>query len=337
MGCVLLTACSSNEDEEVRSRDRVALNVMAGGRITAFAETRAYDDQWEAGDKIGLFITTSNTSPFNIYTDEPGTRCSNLKYVFDDASFDTEDGTVFRAFKGRPEPDDDPEAQDINVYLPTSNIYVYAYYPYRYQDNNGDDIDDLNPRTIPIDLSDQTDQNAIDFLRTPDPAACKKESNKAQLLFNHALVKVRFNLKAGKDMMDEEIGRTAYTNNRLKVGIGSMKDNGTINVYTGNITTSEDLSTIYAVPMAEDAPAGYVITFEAIVFPIAEPHLVTVTIGTTANTFSICTGLDDDGDPETHDRDVSAFVSGHIYTYNVTLNATSIRVERDHSKYTEQW
>lgn len=327
MGIVLLGACS-DDTEEGRSNERVALQIESCIEAEVHASTRAYNDIWENKDSIGVFLTNTNTS--NIYTDETGTRGSNLKYIIDkielytsDSISETSNGTVFRNFKGT------------DVYLPTTYIDAYAYYPYKTQDGNHDGIDDWLPTAIPINVSDQTNQNAIDFMCTDltnDEANWKrlsKNSSTARLRLKHMLVKLKFNLKVGSDLLPTEITITEYNEGRLKVGVGNMPTTATCNVFSATSANYSNNATIYAVPVAaKDITAGYQMTFECLVLPTTTPHTVTVTIGTTSNTFTICDGID---------TDVTAFEAGHLYTYNVTLNATSIRVETDMNRFTEQW
>ena len=48
LATLLLTACQ-NDEETMQTDARVALQVTSG------IQTRAYDDQWEKGDEIGIF------------------------------------------------------------------------------------------------------------------------------------------------------------------------------------------------------------------------------------------------------------------------------------------
>ena len=61
LATLLLTACQ-NDEETMQTDTRVALQVTSG------IQTRAYDDQWEKGDEIGIFGFTQGDAPTQAYT-----------------------------------------------------------------------------------------------------------------------------------------------------------------------------------------------------------------------------------------------------------------------------
>ena len=60
LATLLLTACQ-NDEETMQTDARVALQVTSG------IQTRAYDDQWEKGDEIGIFGFTQEDAPAQDY------------------------------------------------------------------------------------------------------------------------------------------------------------------------------------------------------------------------------------------------------------------------------
>ena len=66
LATLLLTACQ-NDEETMQTDARVALQVTSG------IQTRAYDDQWEEKDGIGIFGFTQGDAPAQVYT--------NVRYV----------------------------------------------------------------------------------------------------------------------------------------------------------------------------------------------------------------------------------------------------------------
>ena len=66
LATLLLTACQ-NDEETMQTDTRVALQVTSG------IQTRAYDDQWEENDDIGIFGFTQEDAPAQAYT--------NVRYV----------------------------------------------------------------------------------------------------------------------------------------------------------------------------------------------------------------------------------------------------------------
>ena len=305
---LLLLGCNSSDDDSLTNNRPVPLRVVSGIEIEGHVTTRAFDSKWEDNDKIGLFAVNGGLQ--TIFTDEMSTWCSNLPYTFDDeTNYETYESSshVYRTFTGTA------------IYLPSTKVDIYAYYPFCAQDNNDDGVDDLPPTAIPIDISDQTNQKAIDFMRA-DPVGGRDRSNSTcGLLFKHQLVKLQFNLKKGDDMLAKEISQAEYEAGRLKIGVRGQ-NTATCNIYTGDINRTGAITNIYAVPMATPED-GYTMSFEALVLPTgAALGTVTVTIGTTENTFDTDDLLE----------------SGKKYIYNITLTATSIEVDKD--KFTsEQW
>ena len=66
LAALLLTACQ-NDEEIMQTDTRVALQVTSG------IQTRAYDDQWEENDDIGIFGFTQGDASTQAY--------SNVRYV----------------------------------------------------------------------------------------------------------------------------------------------------------------------------------------------------------------------------------------------------------------
>lgn len=309
---LLLTGCNSGDDDAQRTDEgSVKLRVVSSIGVEGYATTRAVDSRWEAADQIGLFATNGGTQ--TIFTDEMSTRCSNLPYTFDDeTNYETyvTSEHVYRTFTGT------------SIYLPATEVDIHAYYPYLTQDSNGDGIDDWSPTAFPIDVSDQTSQKAIDFMRADRVRGLNRTNSTCELLFHHKLVKIQFNLKKGADMLDGEISLEQYHAGKLKVGVRGQTA-ATYNIYTDAMTRTGAVTDIYAIPM-ETPETGYVMSFEALVLP-TEGTLgtVTITIGTTANTFTA------------NDEATDKLISGHKLIYNCTLTANSIVVDKD--KFTEQW
>lgn len=327
MTLLLLAACSKEEgDANVKDDERVPLRIVSSIEVERLGITRAYDTQWEDADQIGLYCTTNGTSTTYIDHASTPTTCANLAYTFaDGTAYETYPGSVttYRAFTGT------------TVYLPAdgSNIDVYAYYPHSTASSQ---ITTNSITNIAINVSDQTSQKAIDFMRA-EVQDRNTANNVAALLFTHQLVKLQFNVKRGADMLEDEISQ-AFTNSRLSLTVGRQPTEATYNLYTGDIRiTALDSPTPTSSPITTHimttAETGYDKSFEAIVLPNeatynpAADRTVTITIGTanhpTAYTYTFTIGSG------------TTFLSGNKYIYNVTVNATSIQV--DPTKYTEQW
>lgn len=308
MAMGLVAGCSSNQDEpETADNRKTELRIVAGIDMQAEAQarskTRAVETAWEENDKIGVYITGRNNT--TIY-EEGGVTAANLEYTFDDGTNYETYGNTYRLF-----------TPTTRIYLPSSSVDLYGYYPYTSAE--------VEPTAFPIDVSIQTSQKAIDFMRAKT-GNVSNENTRVEMLFYHRLVKLVFNLKQGEGLLPDELKDATS----LTMKIGGQPVEATYNIYTDAFIIEPSSNDIIPV-RASSAPTGYVRTFEAIVLPNggnnpAGPRTVTITFyrkkeDTIVNTFII---------PE-----ATYFTSGYKYTFNVTVNATSIQV--DPLKYTEQW
>ena len=148
LATLLLTACQ-NDEETMQTDTRVALQVTSG------IQTRAYDDQWEEKDDIGIFGFTQGDAPTQAY--------SNVRYVTrsGDGAF-TPDGTT--------------------IYLPTdgSSLDFVAYYPH---------ATDLENGIYTVDVENQSDQSTIDLMAAGTQTA-DRINNTVTFNFEHKLSKI---------------------------------------------------------------------------------------------------------------------------------------------------
>lgn len=173
----LLAGCGGDENlpgGEVND-GRVALQVTSG------IQTRAYDDQWEANDAIGIFALMPGT--IEIATDETsGMAQGNRQY----RTVENALGTF------------NPADATATIYLPvdgTKRDFV-AYYPYQ---------PEMAGSTYKIDLSNQAEQKNIDFMVSTTEQAegssrttgISKTDPTVQFRFEHKLSKVRLNIETG--------------------------------------------------------------------------------------------------------------------------------------------
>ena len=310
----LLTACSNDEDEKSHTSDkRVPLEIVASIDLQAQMFTRAVETAWEAGDKIGVYMILHSATTPAIYEDAEHTKGENMPYTFDDGTNYETYGNTYRLFT--------PNSK--KIYLSETSVDIYGYYPYAAKKKNN--TDDLDPTAIEIDVSNQTSQKAIDFMRART-GNMNNENIAIELLFQHRLVKLVFNLKQGEGLLEDELKDASS----LTMTIGGQPVAATYNLYNDAFIITAANNDITPVK-ASSAPTGYVRTFEAIVLPNGASNPAnnrTVTIEFFRNSKDIITN--------TFTIPGSTyFEKGFKYTYNVTVNATSIQV--DPTKYTEQW
>lgn len=304
----LLVAC--NKDDESQSTTgndkRVSLEIAANIGMQAEGTTRAAETHWDEGDQIGVYVQKKDGT---IFVDDASTAGKNLLYTFNDGTNYETNGSTYRLF-----------APSKKIYISSDPVDVYGYYPYNASAS-------LDPTAIPISVEDQSSQERIDFMRARK-ANVNNGNVSIELLFYHRLVKLVFNLKQGEGLLPDELADATY----LGVTISNQPYEATYNVYTDAFTFTQGHSNNIIYPVrAASATTGYVRTFEAIVLPNGPNNLqvdrtVTITFyrkseDTIVNTFKIPTATN--------------FVSGNKYTFNVTVNATSIDV--DPLKFAEQW
>ena len=173
LAALLLTACQ-NDEETMQTDARVALQVTSG------IQTRAYDDQWEKGDDIGIFGFTQGDAPAQVYT--------NVRYV-------TTGGN------GRFTPD------GTTIYLPTdgSSLDFVAYYPH---------TTDLENGIYTVDVEDQSDLSTIDLMAAGTQTA-DRSKNTVAFNFEHKLSKIVLNFADGDGIaLSELAGMTVQLTNQ---------------------------------------------------------------------------------------------------------------------------
>lgn len=305
---VLLVACNKDDENQSTTGNdkRVSLEIAANIGMQAEGTTRAAETHWDEGDQIGVYVQKKDGT---IFVDDASTAGKNLLYTFNDGTNYETNGSTYRLF-----------APSKKIYISSDPVDVYGYYPYNASAS-------LDPTAIPISVEDQSSQERIDFMRARK-ANVNNGNVSIELLFYHRLVKLVFNLKQGEGLLPDELADATY----LGVTISNQPYEATYNVYTDAFTFTQGHSNNIIYPVrAASATTGYVRTFEAIVLPNGPNNLqvdrtVTITFyrkseDTIVNTFKIPTATN--------------FVSGNKYTFNVTVNATSIDV--DPLKFAEQW
>lgn len=197
IGGLSLSACSN---EEIHMDDaRVALQVTSG------IQTRAYDDQWEEKDDIGIFGFTQGDAPAQVYT--------NVRYVTTggNGTF-TPDGTT--------------------IYLPTDDSYLdfVAYYPHT-TSLTADGI-------YAVDVTNQSIQKDIDLMAASKLSA-NRIKNTVAFNFEHKLSKVVFNFKAGDAMEESELAgmKVQLTNQQPKALFDVTQPDGEVVVGTNTPAT----------------------------------------------------------------------------------------------------
>ena len=197
LATLLLTACQ-NDEETMQTDTRVALQVTSG------IQTRAFDNQWEKNDEIGIFGFTQGDAPTQAY--------SNVRYVTTggNGTF-TPDGTT--------------------IYLPTdgSSLDFVAYYPH---------TTDLENGIYTVDVENQSDQSTIDLMAAGKQRADRVNA-KVNFNFKHKLSKIVFNFADGDGMALSELAgmKVQLTGQRTLATFDVTKPESAVNVDTGEPVT----------------------------------------------------------------------------------------------------
>lgn len=198
LAALLLTACQ-NDEETMQTDTRVALQVTSG------IQTRAFDNQWEKNDEIGIFGFTQGDAPTQAY--------SNVKYV-------TAGGN------GRFTPD------GTTIYLPVDDSYLdfVAYYPHT-TSLTADGI-------YAVDVTDQSIQKDIDLMAAGKQRADRVNA-KVNFNFKHKLSKIVFNFTAGVGMDESELAgmKVQLTNQQTLATFDVTQPDGEVVVGTNTPAT----------------------------------------------------------------------------------------------------
>ncbi len=198
LATLLLTACQ-NDEETTQTDTRVALQVTSG------IQTRAFDNQWEKNDAIGIFGFTQGDAPTQAY--------SNVRYVTTggNGTF-TPDGTT--------------------IYLPTdgSSLDFVAYYPYT--------ATAMTDGVYTVNVTDQSDQSTIDLMAAGTQTVDRTDPT-VTFNFEHKLSKIVFNFTAGVGMDENELaGMTVQlTNQQPKATFDVTQPDGEVVVGTNTPAT----------------------------------------------------------------------------------------------------
>ncbi|MDR1156628.1 MAG: fimbrillin family protein [Bacteroidales bacterium] len=281
IAATVMTSCS-NDDEAVNSNERVEVKFSS---TQASVDTRVTNDKWNGGEEIGIYMLKGNYALTSVNISE---GAGNIKYE-NKANTDETEASF---------------SQTGNIiYYPANQggnevkVKFIAYYPY------GTVLDGTTTFTRAIDVSNQNDQSAIDFLYAPAATEYDKTSGAVALPFVHKLVKLEFTISNGA-------GVTEPLANGMTVTIDNQAATGTLDLTSGAVTTSNSGKTITALTATGGATA------EAIVFPVA-------------NNSSVKLMFKNDAGEEftaTVPNAADGWAGGKKYTYTVTLkkNATTI-------------
>ena len=207
----LLAGCTGEGDETMPEKDgRVALKVSSGIEV----QTRAHDEQWDAGDAIGIYMLDGETA-----------EDTNRKYTTESTgtsgSFNAADGQT--------------------IYFPVdgSQRDFIAYYPYRTE---------LTGNLYAVDVSNQAVQKDIDLMGAEKVTGKTKNDPAVAFEFQHKLVKLYLTIKP------DDVSLFADDMEGLEIDITNQKTKATYDVVAGDaISVNTEDNTPTSVRLLTDA------------------------------------------------------------------------------------
>lgn len=288
LAAAVLTACNNDENDVIDSGSSQATFTAA---INGQADTRAYDQTWEANDAIGISGTSG------------GTTYTNVQYVTTGGNGNFTAGT---------------SGNEI-YYQDDAAVTFTAYYPWTKLA--------ADATTITADTRAQASQSDFDFLWAQQTGS--KASPNVQFLFAHKMVKLVLTIRKGdgvsyQEVQDAVLSLGGFKNNgTFNVTDGTaFATDGTVNLtFAGN--TSE---TGYNAPLSKDDAAetvAYTLILFPQVFSSSLPITATITGGQSFSaTLNFTTANIDAGDTDAQNE----WVAGRQYNLSVPLHKTGITV-----------
>lgn len=280
-----------NNDENLPggndSDSRVALQVTSG------IQTRAYDDQWEANDAIGIFALMPGTT--EIATDETsGTAQGNRQY----STLENALGTF------------NPADENATIYLTVdgSTRDFIAYYPYK---------PEMTVSTYKIDLTTQNPQRNIDFMVSTTQQAegssrttgISKTDPTVQFRFEHKLSKVRLNIETGN----------GFTGNHSELAGMTVALTGQQTTADFDVLTDDEVAIAKGYEGIDLFTAGNGRTSEGIVMPSNDYDGMQFEFHVKGHEQPYVWELN-------NSEKATRFDPGKEYIYNITIHKTAIEV-----------
>jgi len=279
--------CEFDGPSNKRAKVNFSSNIV---KVTPPITTKMSGNKWESNDSIGIYMLRE--ASIDVEDD-----MNNIKYT---TNSNDETG-IF-------------EANDVTIFFPDNGdkVRFMSYYPYAAS---------LTNNIYSVDVSDQTSQSKIDLLYSFDTEKKydkKTSDKKVSLVFNHMLTKINIHIKPGEGLKNSDV-------ENIVVHFEGFHTNADFNLFSGILSNPSNVSFIKPVSMTpiED----YVVSYEAIIIPTDNPSDAKMV-------FDLQNGSGEEGNDGYIKSDVfswkfteNALAQGTEYTYNVTVNRSSIVVE----------
>ena len=173
--CVSLAIAGNACSKESGVRDDDASEAVRFS--TNIILTKVTDTRWDGGDRVGIFMTDMDNQPVSA-------ESSNRKYSPASGNSLTPDGA------------------DNTLFFPKdgSGVNFHAYCPYA----------ELDGTTFGIDLSDQSNQSAVDFVHAANTEGKNKNDSDVLLSFGHILSKIILEVSMADGTEADNLNCTIY-------------------------------------------------------------------------------------------------------------------------------
>lgn len=288
---LLFTGCQDDDRREPAGAVAVQFTSSVAGQSVA---TRAYNDMWEPGDKVGLFMLnpTKGGSDATI----PGKSEGNHVYITDN----TQDATLANLTSG-----------GIPLYFPMdgSGVRFVGYSPYR---------SGVNTKNVPINVGGTTEQklNEIDFIyhADADGVSYNKKSPNVPLTFKHRLSKITVIVQLPNGVNDVPL------DDAPGLQITGMPTTATFDLDAGTLHTLGGTTAVVSPAFRNAESDGTAAIWDAILVPHTGANadgsgrVFTFSFGGVNYTYIL---------PENQ-----AFVAGSAYVFNFKISASGVSLDK---------
>ncbi|MFR9621134.1 MAG: fimbrillin family protein [Rikenellaceae bacterium] len=167
LAVVAMVSCSKSDETSFTQTD-------AEVRISSSIATRTIANTWEAGDQIGVYMTTNGS----------------------ETKFDLGTNVLYTTVKT-----DGAFASTTPLYFPSSgSVDLLAYYPYV----AGTTETPFAITSYPVSVATQTDQGAIDLMKS-EVTGQSKSADAVVMKFDHKLSRIALTIKNGGGVTESEL------------------------------------------------------------------------------------------------------------------------------------
>ena len=187
-------SCSTEDTASTTQNGKVAVQFTGGISVN----TRAAGQAWADGDRIGIFMTEAGKT----------LSADVIKEGVDNVCYQSNGSIGFSPVSGGK-----------TIFFPIDgDVDFYSYYPQT----------TVNDYKVALDVTDQTKQEAIDFMYAKTEG-CNKATPQVELKFNHMLSNLVLNVQPGNGLTEDDL-------NKLKVTIKDQNTTATFNLADGLIS-----------------------------------------------------------------------------------------------------